>query len=56
MSRLRDAFFEAPTAAGQAVAITQRQAAQTEHDERARTLAELEGLSEDKARGMCRKF
>jgi amino acid adenylation domain-containing protein len=65
MSRLRDAFhielplrafFEAPTVAGQALAIAQRRAAQTEHGELARMLAELEGLSEDEARGMCRKF
>jgi acyl carrier protein len=54
ISRLRDAFhielslrafFEAPTVAGQAWAITQRQAAQIEHDELARMLAELEALS-----------
>ncbi len=53
ISRLRDAFhielplrafFEAPTVAGQAWAITQRQAAQVEHDELARMLAELEAL------------
>jgi amino acid adenylation domain-containing protein len=65
MSRLRDAFhvelplrafFEAPTVAGQAVAITQRQAAQAEHDELARMLEELERLSEDEARGMSRRF
>jgi Phosphopantetheine attachment site len=59
MSRLRHAFhtdlplrshFEAPTVAGLALTIAQRQAERGEHEEITRLLAELEGLADEEAR------
>jgi oxalate---CoA ligase len=42
-------FFETPTVAGLAVAVTQKQAEKVEQEDMARLLAELEGLSDEAA-------
>jgi hypothetical protein len=42
--------FEAPTVAGLALTIAQRQAERGEHEEITRLLAELEGLANEEAR------